>query len=338
VKDYPTKSDALKACGELYLKANGGDQQDLTVPFGVLLDRYLAEELPERHSTQLAYRSYIEKHIRPQWGQRPLTDFVQRGFAFTVEQWLKMLKLAPKTKGNIRNTMTVVINCAKRWGLLEGENPMRLVRVKGISSRQKEPRVLTAAQIQALLAQLTAEPYRTMVIMAISTGLRCSELFALRWLDFDWNQLTVLVRRAIVDGKVGEVKTKYSRSGLPLDPALAEILFRCQRASVFGRDEDWVFASPHKAGELPLRSTSVLEKHIKPAAERAKLGSGIGWHTFRHTYSTMLRQLGVDIKVQQELLRHADIRTTMNIYTQAVSEDKRSAHSKVVRLVLAQQT
>ena len=116
----------------------------------------------------------------------------------------------------------------------------------------------------------------------------------------------------------------------------AEILFRWQRASEFGGNEDWVFASPQKAGELPLRSTAVLENHIKPAAERAGLGPGIGWHTFRHTYSTMLRQLGVDLKVQQELLRHADIRTTMNVYTQAVSAEKRSAHSKVVRMVLPQ--
>ena len=48
----------------------------------------------------------------------------------------------------------------------------------------------------------------------------------------------------------------------------------------------------------------------------------------------MLRQLGVDVKVQQELLRHGDIRTTMNVYTQAVSEQKRKAHSSVVRMVL----
>ena len=50
--------------------------------------------------------------------------------------------------------------------------------------------------------------------------------------------------------------------------------------------------------------------------------------------SCMLRQLGVDVKVQQELLRHADIRTTINIYRQAVSEQKRTAHSRVVRMVL----
>src|SRR5215472_4233414 len=143
------------------------------------------------------------------------------------------------------------------------------------------------------------------------------------------------VRRAIVDGVVGDVKTKYSQSGLPLDPALAEILFFWKRASKFGEDSDWVFASPQKAGEQPLRPTSLLEKQIKPAAKRAQLGEGIGWHTFRHTYSSMLRQLGVDVKVQQELLRHADIRTTMNVYTQAVSEQQRAAHSKVVRMVLA---
>jgi hypothetical protein len=97
---------------------------------------------------------------------------------------------------------------------------------------------------------------------------------------------------------------------------------------------NWVFASSQKAGELPLRSSKMLETQIKPAAKAAELGEGIGWHTFRHTYSCMLRQLGVDVKVQQELLRHADIRTTMNVYTQAVSEQKRTAHSSVVRIVL----
>src|SRR5262245_5128376 len=107
-----------------------------------------------------------------------------------------------------------------------------------------------------------------------------------------------------------------------------------KRKCLFGEDSDWMFASTYNAGELPLRSDRMLARRIKPAAEHAKLGGDIGWHTFRHTYSTMLRQLGVDVKVQQELLRHADIRTTMNIYTQAVSEQKRAAHSSVVRLVL----
>jgi site-specific recombinase XerD len=138
-----------------------------------------------------------------------------------------------------------------------------------------------------------------------------------------------------VDGVIGDVKTKYSQSGLPLDPVLAETLFTRKRASEFGRETDWKSASLMKAGKLPLRSTAVLANHIKPAALTAGLGSSVGWHTLRHTYSSTLRQLGVDGKVQPELLRHADVRTTMNVYTQAVSEQKRAAHSSVVSMVLA---
>jgi integrase len=265
----------------------------------------------------------------------PLTKLMARGAAFSIEQWLKSLKLAPKTKGNVRNVMRVVFNCAMRWGIVDlGANPVALVRIKGISRRQTEPRILMADEIQALITALPTEPHRTMITTALCTGLRCSELFGLKWLDFNWEGLTMLVRRAVVDAVIGEVKTKYSQSGLPLDPALAEMLFSWKQASKFGQEGDWVFASPNKAGELPLRPTAVLEDHIKPAVVKAGLGRGIGWHTFRHTYSSTLRQLGGDIKVQQELLRHADIRTTMNVYTQAVSEQKRAAHSSVVRLVL----
>src|SRR5260370_42707231 len=66
-----------------------------------------------------------------------------------------------------------------------------------------------------------------------------------------------------------------------------------------------------------------------------KVGVGrLGWHAFRHTYSTPLNEYGTDAKVQQELLRHADIRTTMNIYTRAVPERLRKANRKVVRLLL----
>lgn len=333
--EFPTKAKALKACEHLQLTANSDNPNSRNISFGALLDRYVAEEMPERHSTNEAYRSYIETHIRPKWSDWTLRDLTDRGSSFAIEQWLKSLSLAPKTKGNIRNVMAVIFKCAMRWGLIDqGTNPVSLVRVKGVSRRQKEPRVLNAAEIQNLIAKLQ-EPCRTAVILALGTGLRCSELFALKWQDINWDELTLSVSRAIVDGVVGDVKTKYSLSGLPLDPALAEVLFTWKRASQFGGEADWVFASPQKAGELPLRSTAMLEKQIKPAALAAKLGGAIGWHTFRHSYSSMLRQLGVDVKVQQELLRHADIRTTINVYTQAVSEQKRAAHSKVVQMVLA---
>ncbi len=79
------------------------------------------------------------------------------------------------------------------------------------------------------------------------------------------------------------------------------------------------------------------QKKLAPAAVKAGIGR-IGWHTFRHSYSTLLRSLKVDVKMQQELLRHADIRTTMNLYTRAVPDDMREANSRVVRMVLPRKT
>jgi integrase len=334
IEEYPTKAKALKACEHLQLTANSDNPTSGSIGFGALVDRYVAEEMPERHSTNEAYRSYIETHIRPKWSDWTLRQLAGNGASFTIEQWLKSLDLAPKTKGNIRNVMAVIFNCAMRWGFIDlGTNPLSLVRVKGVSRRQKEPRILNAADIQKLVSKLE-DPCRAAVVIALGTGLRCSELFALKWEDINWEDLSLSVRRAIVDGVVGDVKTKYSESRLSLDPALAEILLNWKRKSLFAQGDDWVFASAQKAGELPLRSHRMLARQIKPAAAAAKIGTDIGWHTFRHTYSSMLRQLGVDVKVQQELLRHADAGTTLNLYSQAVSEQKRSAHSSVVRLVL----
>jgi integrase len=72
--------------------------------------------MPERHSTNLAYRSYIETHIRPKWAGWPLHKLSSKGVPFTIELWLKSLDLAPKTKGNIRNVMAVIFKCAVRVG------------------------------------------------------------------------------------------------------------------------------------------------------------------------------------------------------------------------------
>jgi len=60
----------------------------------------------------------------------------------------------------------------------------------------------------------------------------------------------------------------------------------------------------------------------------------IGWHTFRHTYSTLLRSVGAELKVMQELLRHSTIRVTLDTYTQAVTAAKRAAQSAVVSLIV----
>jgi integrase len=78
----------------------------------------------------------------------------------------------------------------------------------------------------------------------------------------------------------------------------------------------------------------VLRKIIRPAALRAGIGKRIGWHTFRHTYSTLLISNGENVKVFQELMRHASSRCTLEVYSQAVIRAKREAQRRVAEMIL----
>jgi len=79
--------------------------------------------------------------------------------------------------------------------------------------------------------------------------------------DVIWDDLTLLVR-AIVDTVESEVKTVYSRAGMPLDPVLAEVLLNWQRTSEFNKPEHRIFASPFKADKKPWQPWRVQQRHI----------------------------------------------------------------------------
>ena len=76
-----------------------------------------------------------------------------------------------------------------------------------------------------------------------------------------------------------------------------------------------------------------MQKFIRPVAQRIGIEKRFGWHTFRHTYSTFLRSVGTEFKVMQELLRHSTLRSTLDVYTQAVTPAKHAAQAAVVSLV-----
>ena len=111
-------------------------------------------------------------------------------------------------------------------------------------------------------------------------------------------------------------KTEASESIQPLDPGLAETLLVHRAASTYYvADSDFVFAG--ESGKARWKDC-ILADYIKPAAARAGIGK-VGWHTFRRTYSTLLHAFGTTPAVQKEMLRHANMQTTLNAYTQAVS-------------------
>src|SRR5579859_7619441 len=103
-EQYPTQAQALRAAEHLRLGANVDDPSARIVTFGALIDRYIADELPERHSTRRAYLSKLQNYIRPKWGSYAIADVKP----FAVREWLKSLPLAPKSKAHLRNLMRVL--------------------------------------------------------------------------------------------------------------------------------------------------------------------------------------------------------------------------------------
>ena len=194
VAQYPTKTDALRVIEPLRLRLNLYHRFGRPVSVGALVDRYIDHELPERrHSTQQSHSSTLNRWIRLRWGDHLLEQVKP----VAVEEWLRSLALAPKTKVNLRSLFHLICEHARRSELTE-RKPIDLVRQRG--GRRCIPRVLTPGEIRLLLQQLT-EPYHTMVLVVACLGLRASEIMGLQWGDFNWEDFTVLIRRGVVNGK-----------------------------------------------------------------------------------------------------------------------------------------
>ena len=137
------------------------------------------------HSTTRNYIFYLNKWIIPRWQNYELAEVR----TVEVEAWLRSLSLARSTCAKIRNLMSVLFNHAWRHDFFD-RNPISLVRQS--AKRRKAPNVLTPAEIKSLLDSLALRE-RTLVLLAASTGLRQSELFALKWEDIDFAHGTMNV-------------------------------------------------------------------------------------------------------------------------------------------------
>jgi integrase len=263
------------------------------------------------YSTKAIYKVYLKRWIIPKWSERLLSDIR----TIEVESWLRSLPIARSTCAKIRNVMSVLFNHACRYEFFDG-NPIRLVRQS--AKRRSPPAVLTAADIRTPLEGLKLRE-RTLVFIAASTGIRQSELFALKWGDINLSAGTMNVARSIVHGFVGTCKTESSQKPVPIHPLVCEALARWKEQSLYRQPEDWVFASRHSHGKQPYWGQAILHKYLRPAARELGIETQFGWHTFRHTYSTLLRSVGTEFKVMQELLRHSTIRSTLDVYTHARS-------------------
>jgi integrase len=338
VKQYPTETAAWKAVSTLRLDVNHHTSRPEGLPetFEQLVEHYRLIELDlEKESerkvvqTKQTYAVYLKARIVPRWGHYRLREIK----AVAVERWLGSIDdLANGTKAKIKGIMSEVFQHAIRYGWLnDGENPIFAVRQSTKRKRVTEP--LEVKEFRALILELP-QKMRVIGIVAATTGLRISEVLGLKWMDIDWKTLQMDVTRSVVDGIVGKCKTETSRRPVPIDELTTAELLAWKRETCYAAPEDWVFASERVQGKMPPWADTLLDRFLQPAAKRAGITKWVGFHTFRHTYSTLLKANGEDVKVVQELMRHANISTTMNIYTKALTSAKREAQSRVVDVLL----
>jgi site-specific recombinase XerD len=165
------------------------------------------------------------------------------------------------------------------------------------------PRVLTRAEVEAMIRSTRNATHRLVLMLLYSGGLRVSELVRLRWQDLDAERGLIHVR----GGKGRKDRyTLYSRRADELARALADAA-----APGSAPASAWVFPGARRERHLTSRSA---QKIVSRAAARAGIRKKVTPHTLRHSFATHLLEGGTDLRYIQELLGHASARTTQ-IYT-----------------------
>ena len=325
---YPTERDVRKAVeGQLSALNAGTLGGKVGATLGNIIDRYVKDELPLlRHSTQTTNRSLIDLHLQPKWRDVRLGDVT----ALAVKNWIDTLPFGAASKARARNMVSRLLDLAMLWEYIPvARNPMELVRVKGSTKRQKAIATISPEQFNRLVAALP-EPYNLMVLVCGCLGLRVSETLGLKWEDFDFAEGVLSIRQVFTHGQVQNVaKTDASGHQIPVHPALAAALLA--RKEQQPHEFAWVFANPKTGG--PYSDATILTRYIKPTAARLGLGS-IGWHTFRHSYKTWMASANVGPAQMRDLMRHADISTTMDTYGKTLTPELREANALVAGRLL----
>ena len=286
-------------------------------------------------TTQARAQSVLKNHLIPAFGDLILREItLERLQAYFAR--LQQSALSAESLDKIRDVMSGVLRTAVEYGRLHS-NPVEKVRLR--RRKRISPKPFLRVEQYDMLEQALAEPYATMVYVAMFTGLRVSELTALRWRHLTADSITVEER--FHRGDWDQPKTASSRATISVAEEVIQRIFRLKELEVVVRagrakrrypvvksagPDDLVFQSLVTGSAL--RDNNVLSHHIKPAARKLGLG-WVNWQVLRRSFATWLQQAGVDVKDAQGLMRHSRASTTQDLYQQVVSESQRAAVEKL---------
>ena len=281
-----------------------------------------------RPSSWEAYDDLRRLHVEPVIGKVRLTDLAPAHLTRVYRTLMD--RGIPHTAASVHRLVKAALKQAMRQEML-ARNVAEMVDPP--RTQPAERIALTLTQARQLLASLADDPFAVLYLLAITTGMRQGELFALRWADVDLKRrvlhVTHTVRRVRGLGMhFGPPKTRSSERRIPLTDELVAALER-QRLIVattpqpgkVWRDHDLVF--PNSQGGVQ-DDAHFARLHYRRMLERAGLPR-IPFHALRHSAASILAELNVHPHVVASILGHADASLTMRIYTHTGMGSRASA-------------
>lgn len=279
-------------------------------------------QLTWRESTKSTNLHILNGYILPAWDKTSLRDID----SVAVGEWLGRMaeNFSETIVHKCRVYMKSITAEAVEQEYLHRDPLRRLIMPR---TKKADKPTLAPAQIQAVVHQLANTRDQVAFLALILTGMRPSELFALKW--GDWNRNMLLVERGVVRGIVDETKTKSSRGRVAVPVALANLLDVWRSETARPGNDDWIFPSEKNT---PLRLDGWTRRILKPAAAAA--GVDLTVQMLRRSFATIAHQSGVSMKSVQNQLRHASMSTTSDVYTQTPDETQTEAVERIAKQIV----
>ncbi|MBA2246828.1 MAG: site-specific integrase [Chloroflexia bacterium] len=330
------RKDAAERLPELKRRAKLAGQQTTSIKtVAEFLTHWMDTSVRKNRAptTIESYQGAIVNHIVPVIGSRRLAALERMDIQRMLDAVAAKDGVGPRSVENVSAVMRKALNDAVKWSLLE-TNPAQHTEIAKVP--QADRKALTVEQARQLLFHVADDRFEALYALAAIYGLRRGECLGLRWSDIDHEAREIHIRQQVVVVNnaplVTPVKTKKSSRNLPLLKDIDAALDRRRERQAEERlaagehwiEHDLVFASMVGTPYQPANH----HKRWHASLKRAGLPD-VPFHSLRHTAASFLVALNVHPRIAMEILGHANIKTTMEVYSHVQQPGMRDALESV---------